>query len=490
MNFRSFCVVSLALIWAVASGAQAGPEGESDETSGSRVVWVLFKDKNVASGPQSRAALEEKDQWISQRAHGRRSLRGSHEIVGAPWDTDLQVSPDYVQAVLATGARKRHVSRWLNALTVEATQDQVARIALLPFVREVHDARRSTRGHEPPPDWVQAAPREMLHLTAINYGPSFGQLQQSAVPAAHASGYNGTGVVVGLLDTGFYKTHECLSSRALFMEHDFVFNDGDVQRDLTNPQDYSDAHGTSTWSVLGGFREGTMIGVAFNATFVLGKTEDLRSETPVEEDNWVAAIEWMEANGVDVVSSSLAYLTFDGGGGYSFSDLDGLTAKTTLAADMASSLGVVVCNAIGNGGPGLGTLAVPADAFGVVSCGAVNSAGNAATFSSRGPTADGRIKPEACARGEDCRIATNTGPTAYTIGNGTSYACPIVAGVAALVVQAHPTWSPATIREALMQTASNHAALDNALGWGIVNTVAAINYTPASSVDEWQLYQP
>ncbi|MBN1866902.1 S8 family serine peptidase [Candidatus Sumerlaeota bacterium] len=478
--------MSETLMPRVSASSKLAPSLDADY-EGSKAVWVLFGDKNVAS-PQGRTlARSDADRRVSARAHERRAMRG-RDAQRADTELDFPVSPDYIAAVRDTGLRIRTTSRWLNAVSAEATSAQVRAAARLPFVRRIEPIPPSRRVEPeetvPPPPGPppQKSPAE---ADALSYGSSLAQLVQIDAVAAHGLGYDGSGVIVGLLDTGFYYRHECLTSRTLLAQHDFVFGDGDVEYDSSNPSDYSDSHGTSVWSLLGGLKDGSLVGVAYNASFLLAKTEDTRSETPVEEDYWVAGIEWMEAQGVDVVNSSLSYPSF-----YTYSQLDGSTAKTTLAADQAALLGVVVCNAAGNAGPDPGSIGPPADAFRVVSAGGVNSDGSNWSLSSRGPTYDGRIKPEVCARGSGAFVASATRPgTSYGYGSGTSFASPLVAGAAALVVQAHPDWTPDVVRDALMLTADRHDTPDNTFGWGIVDVVAAIAYEPPASARAWPLYR-
>jgi subtilisin family serine protease len=309
----------------------------------------------------------------------------------------------------------------------------------------------------------------------LAYGNSLAQIQQISVDLAHNRGFTGAGVLCAIFDTGFRKDHQAfataLAESRLIAEWDFVFDDGDVQNE---PEDVSSAHnhGTSCWSVLGGEADGQLYGPAYGASFLLAKTEDIRSETQVEEDNWLAAVEWSDSLGADVISSSLTYSDW-----YTYSDYDGLTCVTTLAANLATMLGIVVCNAAGNSGPSAGSLGAPVDAFNILSAGSVTSTGALSSFSSRGPTPDGRIKPEVCARGSSTWLASASGTTTYGSGSGTSFACPLVAGCAALVREAHTAWNPLMVREAMMQTASRAATPDNNYGWGIVNVNAAIDYT-------------
>jgi hypothetical protein len=332
------------------------------------------------------------------------------------------------------------------------------------MVRAVHPLARFAR----PPEPSQA------RAVTPDYGAAADQLRQIRVPYLHDLGFTGRGVLVCLLDTGFYRDHESLRDLPVVAERDFVFGDNDTQRDPSSPEDYSDSHGTAVWSALGGNGPGHVVGPAYGASFLLAKTEDLRYELPIEEDHWVAAVEWADSAGADVVSSSLSYTVFDDGSRYSFDDLDGDTAVTTIAADRAASLGIAVVIAAGNyGSTSWGHIGTPADGDSVIAVGAVDASGAIASFSSPGPTADGRIKPEVCARGVATACASNATPSSYGSSSGTSLSTPLVAGVAALLLEANPTWAGADVREALMATADRASSPDNRHGWGIVDAFAA-----------------
>jgi hypothetical protein len=263
-------------------------------------------------------------------------------------------------------------------------------------------------------------------------------------------------------------------------EYDFVYKDSitanDAKDSLINNLG-QDSHGTGTMSLVGAYKEGQLVSPAYNASFILGKTEFVPTETNVEEDNWVAAIEWMESRGVDVVSSSLGYKVFDAGQkSYVYADMNGRTATTSKVATIAAQKGVVVVNAMGNEGANANppSLTTPADADSIISVGAVNGSGSLAGFSSNGPTSDGRKKPDVMAHGVGTYWATTSGYSGSS--EGTSLATPLVAGVASMILSAHPELTPIQVRDALRNTASNAISPNNSIGWGIINAYKAVLY--------------
>jgi hypothetical protein len=291
-------------------------------------------------------------------------------------------------------------------------------------------------------------------------------------------GYSGAGVRVLMLDTGYKKDHPVFACARVIAEYDFVMEDGNTQNEGADNVNQHN-HGTGTWAVLGGYGPKALIGPAFAAEFVLAKTEDIVHEVHAEEDNYIAALEWGDTLGVDVASASLGYWDFDDSTAYTLADLDGDTAPITIAVDIAVAKGMCVVNAAGNLGPNPSTIGSPADADSVITVGAVDSLGVIQAFSSRGPTADGRIKPEVCARGRNTYWA-QAWTNAYGPANGTSLSTPLVGGLAALLKEAHPDWPGETIREALMGTATRTATPDNAYGYGIAQGVAAMTYNSAT----------
>jgi subtilisin family serine protease len=389
---------------------------------------------------------------------------------------DLPVNPQYVREVSAHAVRIRHKSRWLNAISVEIKKASIYDIAALPFVKKIDLVHKSVR---PLPEVVENPTLPSQNndgTTILDYGPSFTQNNQINVPALHNLGYDGSGVLVAMLDAGFNNLqHEALVHLNILHTWDFVNGDSIVWDEPG--QMGTGNHGTYTLSALAGFKENRLIGPAYGADFVLAKTENTDYERNIEEDHWVAGAEWADSLGADIISSSLGYRDFDPGQiSYSWQDMDGNTAVSTIGADIAASRGILVVNSAGNEGPASppqNSIIAPSDGDSVMAIGAVNSSGNRAGFSSMGPTADGRIKPDVMAMGVDTYCASPFSPSGYFGVNGTSLSCPLVAGAAALVLQVNPTWTNMEILEALRNTADNASNPDNAYGWGIINAYAA-----------------
>jgi subtilisin family serine protease len=463
---RSRSLLLLLLAAAVASGAPV-PVTLAESSTATRKVWVYFRDK----GPDPAARRSEVS--LSSRALARRALRGDLRTVSLE---DVPLDRGYAAAVAARVARVRHEVSWLNAMSVEASAEQVAALEALPFVSRVEAVRGYRRRTD---EDVRARAQGVAAVAppataALDYGASLGQLTQIAVPAVHDLGLHGQGVIVAIFDAGFDTlSHEAFAAMTIADRHDFVNGDEDVGDGGRG----EGSHGTATLSVIGGYAPGHLIGPAFQSTFLLAKTENTDTETPVEEDNWAAAVVWAEARGADVITSSLGYLTYDPGSpSYTFADMNGSTAISTRAADMAAARGIVVVNSAGNEGLNLqhNTLGAPADGRLVLAVGAVTSSGVRASVSSVGPTADGRVKPDVLAQGVAVIAAAPGTASGYTSVNGTSFSCPLTAGVVALMLQARPSATVPEVLDALRSTASQAAQPDNQRGWGIVNAAAAV----------------
>jgi subtilisin family serine protease len=240
-------------------------------------------------------------------------------------------------------------------------------------------------------------------------------------------------------------------------------------------------HGTQTLGTIGGYFPGELIGPAYGASYILGKTENTEWERHIEEDDWVAGAEWADDLGADIISSSLGYrYEFDQGEeGYTSDDMDGETAIVTKGANIAASRGILIVNSAGNEGPASppgNTIIAPADSPNVIAAGAVDPRGIRVDFSSMGPRADGRIKPDVMAQGSNVYTVEVGGSNIYDSVAGTSFSCPLTAGVAALILEINPTWTNVDILDALKITANNSSSPNNQYGWGIVDAYGAAFY--------------
>jgi len=416
--------------------------------------WVEFTDKQ--NTPYS---IFEPTAFLSPKALQRR------QRMHIPIDsTDLPVSPTYLDAIREKGIVIRHTSKWLNAATILSDSSSVAQLKELSFVSTITRVGR----YHPPQKKKVTAKRKLpkdYKKTKSYYG--YGAMQIGLVNghALHRLGYQGAGVLVGVQDGGFSN-----ADIMPFFDSTFVNNKMWQGKDFVDGDNYvyeSATHGSSVLSVMASNIPYLLVGTAPTADYLCMKTEDVRSETLTEECNWVAALEYADSIGVDVVNSSLGYTQFSlESMNYTYKDLNGQQSRASRAADVAVAKGVFVVNSAGNSGADswryIGT---PADSREIFSIGAITSEGQRARFSSFGPTSDGRIKPNIVALGQRTVVAGN----GYDIGlsNGTSLSSPLIAGLVASLKQAFPNHSNYQIRTAIENSASQANSPDNVLGYGI-----------------------
>jgi subtilisin family serine protease len=454
----------------LAIAAEAGPADRAVEPS---PWWVHFTDKGL-SAAEELPAIERARADLTERARNRRAKSRS----GALTDLlDVPLHEPYVEAVQATGAGLRVRFKWLNAVSVDATAEELGAIEQLPFVMAVRPVARA---------WREPVRIERIRVDgadggaprgALDYGECASHILPVQIDQLHDAGYSGAGILIGVLDTGFELVHDALGAIDVQQSWDFVNGDGTVENEAgDHPNQHN--HGTFVLSIVGGWDPGNLIGPAYGATYLLAKTESLDFEQPVEEDYWAAAAVWAESLGVDVITTSLGYKDW-----YTWDDLDGNTATITIAADLAVANGITVVTSAGNQGTQDWTyIMVPADGDSVIAVGAVDSLDVFQEFSSRGPTADGRIKPDVCAMGQGTLGAVPNTTSDYGRGSGTSLSAPLVAGAAALLLEAHPLWGPIEVREALRTTATQAAAPDTAVGWGVIRAGDANSWTTGVTV--------
>jgi serine protease AprX len=444
-------------------------------------VWVLFADKSQSVAPPA----------VSPRALQRRRMAGARESGIA----DAPVSPAYIKQIESLDGRCVNIFKWANAASFIVPSSRLDACASLACVRDLLLVRQNAADSRAPSHGGLG--KKAAIPSNSSYGVSYAELAMLAVPPAHRwLGENklsppGSGIIIGFFDSGFRLKHRCFSylnannlvlADSDFIDHDNTVYDPDsVVNDPTNPYFHNDEHGSMTLSLVAGYDPPQFLGVAWGARFILARTEDSPVEKHYEEDNWAAAMVWAESLGVDIVSSSLGYNTdftlpdTD----YTFQDMNGKTTIISKAAAQAVEYGVVVVNSMGNKDTPKDTfLSAPADVDGVVSVGAVDASLTIASFSQRGPTADGRMKPECVAMGVGASVPEiYFGGTGYTSGNGTSFSAPLVAGVTALTLQAHPGDSAADVRRRLYASCflvPGQNAADNVYGRGVPDALLSV----------------
>jgi len=467
-------------------------------------VWICFRDKSPGGPAAEALALNAARAALTPRALARRLRAHVSPLVDA---ADLPVPSEYLDVLRSLGLRPIAVSRWLNRAAVRVTPGDLEPVAGLPFVSAIAPVRLTrvvpprasgaevsrsspsstrTEGRRASGDQVLSPPL----VPSTQSGLAWLQLAQIGATALHDSGYAGSGRLIVLFDDGFnfHDRHDALRNVIIApgLVRDFVDGDTTVT-DTTQLASFE--HGTWTFGCIAGYEPGVYLGSAYRADFALARSEVETRETPVEMLYWSQAAEWADSLGADVISSSVGYNRFDSPWpSLGPADLDGHTSEVSRAAEIAASKGILVVNSVGNDGEGpLPRLVAPADVNGdsLIAAGAVDSFGVVTSFSSRGPTSDGRIKPDLMARGEAAWVVSGSGvPDGFLLADGTSFSAPLIAGLAACLLEARPAWTPTEVIRALRETASSCCGPDNVYGWGIPNGAAALAWTPGPPAPE------
>lgn len=413
--------------------------------------------------------------------------------------TDFALQPEVV-GIVNSVAPVIGRSRWLRAVVVKADVRQLAAIQALDCVRATRPVALMKRplssceqlsGNVFPASGSARDGEE--GTTSYNYGASIDQVLQIRADALHDAGFNGAGVKVALMDGGF-------SGADTYSAFTGAWQQGRVLGTL----DYIDgdtnvfhvgSHGMSVWSTICADLDGSFVGTAPQASFYLFKTENQISETIAEEYNWVMAAERADSLGVDVINTSLGYTTFDNGiGDHSYADMDGRTTPISQAAVAAARTGMILCISAGNeGSSSWKYISAPADADSILAVGAVDVFGIRAAFSSQGPSADGRIKPDVAARGLGATVMNSNGQVATS--SGTSFSSPIMAGAMASLVQAAKTlpngYSAQDLIHRVRMSAHKALAPDSLVGYGIPNFAIVLNglgVDPLHEAKPWTLH--
>jgi len=417
--------------------------------------------------PQDTYSLEEPSAFMSQKAIDRRVKEKN-----AFDSTDLPVSQKYITKIQAQVEQVQYHSKWLNSSVVIATEEQVDEIKDLPFVEKVelvargfYDASHSAKKESKP------FPFRINFKKKSESAYEF-QNELLGIPTMHREGYTGKGITIAVFDGGFQYADKIPAIKHLFKNDQIL-----ATRDFVLPHSdnvfRSDTHGTGSLSLIASNDEGSLIAGAYNASFILCITEDVRSEYRVEEYNWVRAAEYSDSLGVDIINSSLGYNVFnDPDMNYQKKDLDGNTAIITQGAVMAAKKGILVVTSAGNEGTGnWRTITAPADADGILTVGAITNSLRKSNFSSVGPTADGRIKPEVTTLGSSVSLWRT--PTGVGTASGTSFSAPQVAALAAGLWEAKPDLTKKQLLHLILSTASQADSPDNDFGYGIPNFSSA-----------------
>ncbi len=420
---------------------------------------VYLKDKG-----DSGLSVDYPEEFLSKAAIDRRMREGKFVD-----ESDLPIAQGYLDSLKSVGVEPVVQSKWFSTVVVagqdSAVCDELKKLSIVDSVKWIWKGSRYSR---------QSVPADTSMLYPLDeplenvYGYAEKQIKMLNGIKLHEEGYRGKGMRVAIIDAGFYNADR-LS----------VFASLDIEgtRNMVSPEESvydSDDHGTKVLSCIAADEPGVMVGTAPDASYWLIKSEDGRSEYPIEEDYWIAAVEFADSVGVKVISSSLGYFEFDSEAlNYTPSDLDGKTALISRAADFAAEKGILLFVSAGNEGTGKwNKITFPSDAANVLTVGAVTGEKKKSNFSSVGFTADGRVKPDVVALGTSTTVVDSSGNIRYS--NGTSFATPVLAGLGICLWQALPWLSNLEVMELIREVSSQYKRPDIELGYGIPDIYKAL----------------
>ncbi len=405
------------------------------------------------------------NEFLSQRSINRRNRQG----IGIT-QSDLPVSHSYINEVASKGALIRYPLKWMNGVVAtiptESVLQEVTQLSFVTSTIKIFDS--NAKGSMLPDDEfgpVFSEKRDPLDF--YNYGSSATQIKMMNGHKLHNLGYRGQGMLITVLDAGFRNVNVLSAFSNLWFNNRIVFMRDYVNRNSNIFNEHS--HGTIVLSAMAGNISGQLVGTAPEASYILIRTEDANSEQIIEEYNWAAGIELADSLGADVVNSSLGYYLFDvESQNHSYSHMDGQTTPSARMANEAMSKGLLVIASAGNeGGTQWQRIITPSDAFGSIAVGAVDSQGNYASFSSIGPSFDGRVKPDVSAMGKATVVQNSMGNIATA--NGTSLSAPLVAGLATCLWQKYSNLTATEIKQLILQAGSIYNNPNPNLGHGIPN---------------------
>lgn len=429
-------------------------------------AWVYFNAKPNANDFFNNPLSE-----LSQRSLDRRTAQN------IPLDIhDAPMYQPYIDQITASnGITVMAKSKWFNTLHIQGTEEDIRALAQLPFVDHLDFANRSlnTPGRHVALKKAKKVNKIYETETNFNYGASANQIEMLHGQFLHQQNFTGSGKIIAVIDGGFPNVNTASTfarlrnNNQILGGYDYVNRSSDFYTGIT--------HGTLVLSTMGGYKDGQLVGTAPDASYYLFITEDGNNEWPLELSLWVEAAEEADRLGVDILTTSLGYTEFDNPNyNFTYADMNGTTTFISKGVDMAFSRGMISVNSAGNSGndPWF-YISAPADAAHALTIGAVDSAGDYATFSSQGPSSDGRVKPDVVAQGLDAVLSNINGN--ITAASGTSFSGPIIAGMVACLWQALPNKTNEEIVQLIKQSASIYATPNTELGYGIPDFSAALN---------------
>jgi subtilisin family serine protease len=423
---------------------------------------VFFKFK-----PQKEYALASPSKFLTEKAIQRRA----REKVAVD-SLDLPVTAAYLQGISAYSQELLYASKWLNAAVVVTDAEGKKKMEGLPFVQKVEWVAKgfiSRSGNRNSTGVIASTPKKWAIEESYREAAAYDfQNELLGIPAMHQAGFTGKGITVAVFDSGFPGLEKATPFAHVFTNKRIV-GQLNVVRPWIKEVFRDHEHGTQVASLILANQAGTLVAGAHQAQVIFAITEDVATEYPIEELNWVRAAEYADSLGVDIINSSLGYLDFDEPSlTYTTAQLDGKTTYVTRGATLAAKRGILVVNSVGNyGSAGSSSLVAPADAQGILAVGSVNASSVVSTFSSRGPTADGRIKPELVAFGQSPVLIRGSGQVSAAAG--TSFSAPQLTALAAGLWEAKPEWTKDELLTNLIKSGTQYATPDQNLGYGIPN---------------------
>lgn len=427
--------------------------------------YVQFSNKNNTTYSLQRPA-----EYLSTRAIERRI--SFHIAIDS---TDLPVNQTYVNQITALGIRVHSRSKWMNGVTVMLSDS-----GMMHLVRELNFVKFTQYTGKMTTTPASVIQKSQTQETGYIYGNAATQINQLNGTTLHNNGFRGQGIQIGILDAGFSNVDVNRGFDSLRLQgrllgtKDIILPGNNVFREHT--------HGAQVLSTMAGNIDGQYIGTAPKASFWLIRTEYDPTEYLSETDFWVSGIEFADSAGVDVINSSLGYTTFnDPSMNFTYNDMNGKVSRASRAATMAAEKGIIVCNSAGNdGGKSWNYIGVPADADKIFTVGSVTSANTPSSFSSFGPSADQRIKPDVCAMGSLSSVILSDG--VISTNNGTSFSSPIMAGMLSCLLQRYKAFDPNPVMSvfyrAVIESCNNYATPTPQSGYGIPDFVVAESKLP------------